>query len=235
MYITACLYYPLLPNSTILVSLDENGKQASIMNNVYFHSGDTIDLTWDPNSFISFDDTKIGVDDILIDIKLYEIEISAENIVTTTELAVLASGIENTGSMVVTVPSGASQSSLARRNILSNVVKTVTVFVEAVVKPAIKVVAKGIGYFTNIVLATINYLGDDFFWQKCQEWAKSQPANTGQMLLDRVLSTTPCPPFETQARTVISGLKEDSFRDSLLASFFHPEADRCYRQRTITR
>ena len=72
---------------------------------VYFQSGDSLDLTWSPTKFISSDDTGIAADDLLIDIKLHELQYNEETSETVdTELAVLLSCVENTGSTTVTVP-----------------------------------------------------------------------------------------------------------------------------------
>ena len=89
-----------------------------------------------------------------------------------------------------------------------------------------------IGHWTDRASAIINDQVNDILWQKCQEWADEQPPSIGQTLLDRV-SNTPCPPNENQARAVNSCLDRDT--NTKLVNFFHPGADRCYRQRTITR
>ena len=67
----------------------------------------------------------------------------------------------------------------------------------------------------------------------CKAWALIEPASIGPELLDRVTQTAPCPPNVGQAETVNSGLVEDKHK--FLISIFHPDADKCFRQRTITK
>ena len=218
-------------------SSNEADKASISNNNAYFHSGDTLDLTWNPNSFLSYDYTGITPNDLLIDIKLYELQYNEETFeMIATELALIACCMENTGRGKVAVPSSTSQPSLIRSTQSSDVIKTVTIFIEAKLKPTATGLIRGftnkIGQWTDRVLATIDNQVNDILWQKCQEWADEQPPSIGQTLLDRV-SNTPCPPNENQARAVNSGLDRDT--NTRLVAFFHPEADRCYRQRTITR
>lgn len=216
-----------------VVSSDDS--KANIENfNVYFHSGDNLDLTWNRNNFISHDHTGITADDLLIDIELHELQYNKDTKESTdTVLAVLASGAENTGEMTLTVPSGAALSNPPS----DNVIATVTIFICATLKPGVTGVLENvtdrIGHWTDLVMATINEQVNDILWQECKKWAEEQPPSIGQTIVDRVTSTTPCPPNENQARAVNSGLVRDT--NGKLVTFFHPGADKCYRQRTITR
>jgi len=62
---------------------------------------------------------------------------------------------------------------------------------------------------------------------KCKKWCDEQPPNIGQEILDRL---PPCPPTVQQAHV------DNRFQlDNRLIRFFHPGAENCFRQSTITR
>ena len=71
------------------------------------------------------------------------------------------------------------------------------------------------------------------FYLACRAWASTEPASISPVLLDRVIQSAPCPPNVGQAETANSGLVEDE--NKFLISIFHPDADRCFQQQTITR
>ena len=137
-----------------LVLYGEDNKVNIMKNEVYFRSGDTIDLKWNPNNFISSHGTGIFADDLLIDIKLFEIqndEKTSETIIT--ELVVLASDLNNTGEIQVTVPFSDGVDQIDSENII-------TIFIEAKLKTLDTGIFNKIGYWSTTVVV---FIKSEFF------------------------------------------------------------------------
>lgn len=203
------------------------------MSNV-FKYGDTIDLVWSPTSFISFEDVvAVNQESLLVDITMYEISLDdGGNGVMLTEIALLAVGLDNSGSTSVTVPS-ANNGNTCRSQTSTATVCTVVILVTIREGQSV-LISGGVGLWTDIVYVSFKPPSTlpSLQLAQCQEWVNSTSAAPGLELLDRV-SDTPCPPRMVQAEAINSRLVRDT--SSNLLSFFHPRATSCYHQQTITR
>ena len=195
------------------------------------HVGDKIPLAWLPVSLTKPLQDVIAPLDLLVDIKLHIFHIS-NDVPTLEQVTTLDSDVTNTGSATVTVPIISHSSN------------------QSVYSAVISIEAKGsdpqnstlfdkaegtVTQWTDIIwiVSTNKQSSGTKLWSACKAWSISEPTSIGQQLLDNVRSDFPCPPTIGQARTINSGLIEDT--NIKLLGFFHPKAFKCFYQRTITR
>lgn len=194
-------------------------------NDLLIHAEETITLTWIATSLTDNIGT-IDTSALLIDIKLHIFtNDSIEEVVT------LVNNTNNTGSATVTIPTVTHSSSLA--------VYTAIISIEAkgnnpqYPTPFDKAQGTVMQWTDMIWIVPTTAQKYTNFWSACKEWSVSEPSSIGQELLSKVRSEFPCPPTIDQARTINSGLIQDVNTKQI--QFFHPNADKCFRQRTITR
>ena len=192
----------------------------TIANDLLIHAQDTITLTWIPTSLSESTGT-VNTANLRINIKLH---IFTDNSID--EVNELASNIDNNGSYTVSIPTVSHPS--------AQIVYPAIISIEAMgndqQNPILYDSTEGtVKQWTDMIWIT----NDTEFYDECKAWSANEPATVGEALLSVVRSEVPCPPTIDQARTVNSGLIQNS--NTRLVRFLHPNADKCYHQRTTTR
>lgn len=199
-----------------------------------FLPNEPFNVTWNPENILLH--TVFGEpSSFTVDVVLHEYNFNTE---VWTELQVLANNIPNTGEtqvmiqgiidnrvtfelpdvcrIAIAVAVSRESTSLRKRTVdfaqferIAGAVKQWTREAYAVVKEMAR----------NALANTLR--------SKCKKWCDEQPPNIGQEILDRL---PPCPPTVQQAHV------DNRFQlDNRLIRFFHPGAENCFRQSTITR
>ncbi|XP_019851539.1 PREDICTED: uncharacterized protein LOC109581663 [Amphimedon queenslandica] len=199
----------------------ENGYKVNIISNdLLIQAQDTITLKWIPTSLSESTGT-VNTANLRINIKLYVITNNSVD-----QVNELATNIDNNGSYTVSIPTVSHSSAQS--------VYPAIISIEAIgsqQNPATYDYAEGIvKQWTDMIWITNDA---SKFYSKCKEWSISEPATVGEALLSVVRSEVPCPPTIDQARTVNSGLIQNT--NTRQMRFLHPNADKCYHQRTIAR
>ena len=207
--------------SITVESIESGYKVNVIANDLLIQAQDTITLTWIPTSLSESTGT-VNTANLRINIKLYVITNNSVD-----QVNELASNIDNNGSYTVSIPTVSHPSV---QNVYSAIIS-----IEAIgndqQNPILYDSAEGtVKQWTDMIWITNDA---SKFYSKCKAWSISEPATVGEALLSVVRSEVPCPPTIDQARTVNSGLIQNS--NTRLVRFLHPNADKCYHQRTTTR
>ena len=205
-----------------------NGNQVSILqNNFFLTSKQDATLVWDKMAVLP-SATGVDVNNLLVNITLYEVTGEDNNVVQT--ISQIATGVQNTGEIDITIPAWTSE------NYIDFCAVLVTLYDGPDVPTIVSDVSE-IGVWGTDIWIAFSEESDQFQtiqFEKCNEWAKAETdmyPNIREMLLSRT-STTPCPPTVAQARTPNSELVKDT-REKIV-NYFHSTADECYVQRTIT-
>lgn len=199
-------------------------------NNLLVNAGTDITLYWDPTSLSEPVPNVIHPLSLLVDIKLHVFYNDNSRGPTVDQVHTLATGVNNTGSISVNLPvishsSGQTvYSSIISVEAKGNDSHNPNVFDRAQGQPT---------QWTDVFWISTSTSKSNNFWPDCKLWFMGESILIGNQLLTRVLSDFPCPPTIAQARTVNSGLIEDA--NTKWITFFHPLADKCFHQRTITR
>ncbi len=194
-------------------------------------------VTWDPEDILPLP----VIDDTLsftVDIILYEFNLDSGLWV---ELQDLATDVPNTGERQVTIQAIEDNSrelpdvcpiaiavvvSGESTSLSSNSKQGIDLL--ALIQRAAGTVKK----WARQAYAIVNEVGKALFRQKCYSWSRGEfpwPKIDGQEILRRL---PPCPPNAQKAR------QDPQFEideHKSLISFFHPDADSCFRQRIIRR
>ncbi len=215
---------------TIAVPISSgSGNQVNILqNNFFLTSKQSATLVWDKTAVLP-SATGVDVNNLLVNITLYEVTGEDNNVVQM--ISQIATGVQNTGEIDIIIPTWTSENHIDFCAVL------VTLY-DALDVPTIVSDVSEIGLWGTDVWVAFSEQSDQFEdiqFDRCNEWAKAETEmypNIREMLLSRT-SATPCPPTAAQARTPNSGLVKDT-REKIV-KYFHPKADECYVQRTITR
>ena len=210
--------------------IEDDSRVGINSNELLFHVGDDIILTWSTASLTKSLEDVIAPSDLLVDIKLHIFQIT-NDIPTLEQVTILDSDVANTGSVTVKIPTISHSSNQS--------VYTVIISIEAKgsdpQNPTLfDIVKEKVTQWTDIIwiVSTNKQSSGTKLWSACKTWSISEPSSIGQQLLDKVRSDFPCPPTIGQARTVNSGLIED--RNTKWIAYLHPKANKCFHQRTIT-
>lgn len=120
------------------------------------------------------------------------------------------------GERLRTSLAGGSEGDSIFQTVFDNVIKAVKSFAESVSQWS----------SLDLVLYAFDRIAKQ---SECEEWHRNEPSNIGQMILDRVPA---CCETESKAEDHSDFVKDNNAK---LVKYFHPDADSCYRQRTITR
>ena len=191
-----------------------------ISNDLLIQAQDTITLTWIPTSLSESTGT-VNTTALQINIKLY---IFTNNSVD--QVHELASNIDNNGSYTVSIPTVSHSS--------AQTVYPAIISIEAVgnnhQNPILYDSTEGtVKQWTDMIWIS----NIDKFFAECKAWSANEHPTVGEALLSVVRSEVPCPPTIDQARTINSGLIQNT--NTRLVRFLHPNADKCYHQQTTTR
>ena len=206
--------------SITVESIESGYKVNVIANDLLIQAQDTITLTWIPTSLSESTGT-VNTSALWINIKLH---IFTDGSID--QVNELASNISNNGSYTVSIPTVSHP--------LAQIVYPAIISIEAIGNDQQNLTlydnADGIvKQWTDMIWIT----NDNEFYDECKAWSINEPATVGEALLSVVRSEVPCPPTIDQARTVNSGLIQNS--NTKLVRFLHPNTDKCYHQRTTTR
>ena len=216
-----------------LVPMEDDAKVEVTSSNDILTAGDSITVTWSPSKLLETEVIAIDPSNLTVDVIMYEVQTTSSGIYVQHEIAVLASDIPNNGKATITIPSIEifDTTPVHSVNIIVNLsnrsLRNRRAIGDKLVDVAQKIGQWSINWFLKQPKFAIP------FYLACRAWALLEPASVGPELLDRVTQTAPCPPNVGQAGTANSGLVEDE--NKFLISIFHPDADRCFRQQTITR
>ena len=200
---------------SIFVESIEHGYKVNILSNdLLIRAQDTITLTWIPTSLSESTGT-INTTALYINIILY---IFTDGFIN--QVNELASNISNNGSCNVSIPTVSHPS--------AQTVYPAIISIEAIGSDYDN--AEGtVKQWTDMIWIT----NDNEFYDECKTWSAHEHVTVGEALLSVVRSEVPCPPTIDQARTINSGLIQNT--NTRLVMFLHPNADKCYHQRTIAR
>uniref|UniRef100_A0A1X7TZR4 EGF-like domain-containing protein n=2 Tax=Amphimedon queenslandica TaxID=400682 RepID=A0A1X7TZR4_AMPQE len=201
-------------------SIEHEYKVNIISNDLLIHAQDTITLTWIPTSFSESTGT-VNTANLCINIKLH---IFTNNSVH--QVNELASNISNNGSCTVSIPTVSHSS--------AQIVYPAIISIEAIgnnhQNPILYDNAEGtVKQWTDMIWIS----NIDKFVAECKTWSTIEHPTVGEALLSVVRSEVPCPPTIDQARTINSGLIQNT--NNKLVRFLHPNADKCYHQQTTVR
>ena len=205
----------------------EDDNQVNIKDRHFFlTSTQQATLVWNRDGVVP---SETGVDpaNLLVNVTLYNIKGDGESIIE--EVGQIATGLDNTGEALITVPTAASG------NYIDYCAFSLT-FYDGPDQKTVVSDSSGspIGRWctqTWVAFSQPNEI-DDLLFNKCNEWAITEPLPyIRQELLTRT-AATPCPPTVVQARTPNSGLVKENQQH--FVEYFHAGAGECYRQRTIT-
>ena len=208
-------------HSYTVESIDHAHKVNVISNNLLIHPQESITLTWTPNS-LAESTGRVNTTTLLIDIKLH---IFTDDSIE--EAIELVNGISNNGSYTATIPIISHSSAQA--------VYPAIISIEAKgndqLNPTLYDSAEGtVKQWSGMIWIIVS---EQKFYSECKRWSANEPVAIGETLLSTVRSEFPCPPTIGQARTINSGLIQHA--NTKLMQFLHPNADKCFHQRTITR
>ena len=207
--------------------MEDDAKVEVTSLNEFLTAGDTINVTWSPLTLLQGAVIMVDPNSFTVNIQMYEVQMTSNGNYAQHEIAVLASSIPNNGKATVTIPTELFHNTtepVHSVNILVNLNNQLLIrkrFIGASLQ---------IGLWSVSVIAIAS---QSLLYDACKAWALLEPAGIGPELLDRVTQTAPCPPNVGQAETVNSGLVEDEH--NFLISIFHPDADKCFRQKIITK
>lgn len=176
--------------------------------------GSNVNLSWSPVDILPFQDPQ----SYTVDISIFTLDAKSGEL---KRAKVLATDYPNTGAASITIP----QLSLTKGAVATplyfqvEATKLDSKQKRQVGRVLSGVVRSGVNY---LILSAISRLA-------CEIWARTQP--DGQMLLDQV-EPCPCTVRQAQAHSNFKEEISDIFGIRVRTSkVFHPDADRCYRQR----
>ena len=210
----------------------EDGAKVEVTSpNDILTSGNSINVTWSPSQLLETKVIAVDPSNLTVDVIMYEVQTTLQGNYVQREIAVLASDIPNDGKATITIPSIDifDTTPVHSVNIIVNLNRSLRN--RRAIGDTLVDIAQKIGQWSiNKFLKR-----PKSFYLACKAWALLEPASVGPELLDRVTQTAPCPSTLEQDGTVPvnSGLVEDEYK--FLIKIFHPDADRCFRQQTITR
>ena len=204
----------------IAVHIEESGDITLDQNVMLLTAGAPVTMRWDPESLLPL----VQASSFTVDIALYRFNDETQ---TYTRFLDIARGSPNTGVAEFAVPSSneAQQASIYPVTLRLSVSGPSSPSRRQTISLA-RALAGGV-----IRRAIPVYFGGSLsFRLLCAAWYLSEPSNMGESLLRQVPN---CCATEEGASLPNS----DFVRDNRLISFFHPEADTCFRQKpaTITR
>uniref|UniRef100_A0A1X7SNW7 Uncharacterized protein n=1 Tax=Amphimedon queenslandica TaxID=400682 RepID=A0A1X7SNW7_AMPQE len=202
-------------NSSFYLQSIEHGYKVNIISNdILIQAQDAITLTWIPPSLSESTGT-VNTTTLQINIILY---IFTEGFIN--QVNELASNISNNGSYTVSIPTVSHPS--------GQTVYPAIISIEAIGNDYDN--AQGtVKQWTDMIWIT----NDNEFYDECKTWSANEHPTVGEALLSVVRSEVPCPSTIGQARTINSGLIQNT--NTRLVRFLHPNADKCYHQQTTTR
>ena len=214
----------------------EDGAKVEVASpNDILTAEDSITVTWSPSKLLETEVIAIDPSSLTVDVIMYEVQTTSQGNYIQHEIAVLASDIPNNGKATITIPSIEifDTTPVHSVNIIVNL-NNRSLRNRCAIGDKLVDVAQKIGQWSiNMFLKQPEFAKPFFF--ACKAWARLEPASIGPVLLDRVTQTAPCPSTLEQDGTVPvnSGLVEDEHK--FLIKIFHPDADKCFRQQTITK
>ena len=206
----------------------EDGAKVEVTSpNDILTAGDSINVTWSPSKLLEV--IAIDPSNLTVDIIMYEVQTTSQGNYVQYEIAVLASDIPNSGKATVTIPTEQFHNTTEPVHSVNIIVNLNNQLLRR---------KRFIGASLRIGLWSVSVIAiasQPLLYGACKAWALLEPASIGPELLDRVTQTAPCPPTLGRDGTVPvnSGLVEDKYK--FLIKVFHPDADKCFRQQTITR
>ena len=207
---------PIADNNRVSISSDK----------LLFYAQEDITLTWSPVSLIAPLEDTITPSLLSIDIKLYIFQIS-NNVPRLEQISSLdsnqANDQPNDGSATITVPSISHSSNQAAYAAIISIEAKGSLFDRAEGR---------VSQWTDIIWISSDTEQSSAaqFQSACNAWAASESLDIGNELLRKVRDLFPCPRTIGQARTISSGYIEDS--NMKLIKFLHPQAFKCFQQRT---
>ncbi len=197
----------------MIVPIEETGEATIREDMLLIEEGDSITVDWNPSDILRSVGSVVNTDSIEVDIKLIKSDLSSN---AHTEIATLASKIPNSGSETIVIDG---------LEIPNSEFYHVNLFIEvhSIVSNKRSIVpllsAAGVWSIRLIIYAAV----DPYF---CDQWASTEPTSIGQDILSRVRSEFPCSSTEVRIRN------DPNFKhDNNFISFFHSEAENCYRQK----
>ena len=209
----------------IVVSLEDIGDVNITSDRLLFFQGDNISITWDPSAILKAVGSVVEIEDIVVDIKLLEIDPNTEAI---EEIGILASEVPNNGSKTVYIEGlDLSDTELCQVSIFIQAKRaTNSQTKRAIPWPRLGSILLRAGLWSLVFYVTASGIGRSL----CDQWASTEPTSVGQEILRTVRREFPCPPTFPQALAENSDLQ----RDNHLIGLFHPGASNCFRQRDGT-
>ncbi len=193
----------------MIVPLEETGEATIREDTLLFEEGDSITVDWNPSDILRSVGSVVNADNIEVDIKLIKFDLSSN---TQTEIATLASKIQNSGSATVI---------LDGLEIPDSEFYRVSLFIGTNKRSIVGPQLRPAGVWSRIFI-TYGFI-DPYF---CDQWASTEPTSIGQDILSRVRREFPCSSTEVRIRN------DPNFKhDNVLISYFHPAAENCYRQK----
>ena len=176
--------------------------------------GSNVTLSWSPADILPFQDPQ----SYTVDISLFTLDAKSGD---PKRANVLATDYPNSGTASITIP---------KLSLTKGAVATPLYFQVEAAKLDYKHKRQVGLVISGIVRSRVNYLIRSAIMRlACEIWARTQP--DGQMLLDQV-EPCPCTVRQAQAHSNFKEEISDIFGIRVRTSkVFHPDADRCYRQR----
>ena len=197
---------------------------------LFLETNKSISIIW-PHTFLLSPTVAIDTNNILVDIKLYEIDTTNDTVSTTREIAALAADLFNTGMANITIPD--------LTDIINKTIVPVSIQAEARYD-----ISDGAGSTFSISFGL--WTGKMYLRRlmttrsQCEAWSAAQPGDIGTTILNRVSRIYPCPPTLNRVTRQNSGFEGDYLPSQILQTeafdrihriFFHPGSIACYRQR----
>lgn len=194
-----------------IVPTGEDPQIEIVSDKPYFTLSESVEVEWDSDSLLL---PNIGDSaDLLVDIALYTVSVESGN-VNLIKSTTVAEGIANSGKHTFTLESTNADNAEA----------VVSIFVSTIITESGLTVRNG--KWTDLILVDNDNTAAS--WEKCRDWAANQELS-GQDLSRRLRSAA-CPPTSSRADLANSGLR----LDNAFIERYHPGAQRCYTQRSIT-
>ena len=207
-----------------LEPIEHADKVNIISNDLLTYEQETITLTWTPNSLAESTGT-VNPTTLHLDVKLHIVTDDSIE-----EVTKLVNDISNNGSYSVTIPMiSHSSAQTVYPAIISIEVKQ-----NDQQNPTLYDKAEGtVKQWSDMIWIVTSGQNPNKLYDECKRWSANEPVAIGETLLSTVRSEFPCPATIGQARTINSGLIQHT--NTKLMQFLHPNADKCFTQRTITR
>ena len=198
-------------------------------NNLLVNAKSTINLNWELASLSEPVSDIIDPSSVLIDIKLHVFH-NHNDQHRVEEVHTLDSDISNTDTVSVSIPVISHPSD---QTVYAAIISIEVKGNDSLINPTLFDRVQGqVSQWSNVLWISTSSKSNNF-WTACKEWLENENRNIDLELLRRVRLEFPCPPTIGQARAINSGLIEDA--NTNWVAFFHPKAQECFHQRTITR